>query len=175
MGLQEVTRWTCAARSATAPILRKFLSSTKKDSTAQNHSLDYVPSSSAPKRCWRRGIRLGLLGPHQDLIILAVQTDNRSSLVFGDELSLQQGDSVYALGAPKGLELSFTNGIVSSFRKSNGQFLIQTTAPIAPGSSGGPLFDRSGHVVGVTTSMLSDAAGIYFCICLASRHFFSRI
>jgi len=100
----------------------------------------------------------------QDLIILAVETGKRSALMFGDELSLQQGDSVYALGAPKGLELSFTNGIVSSFRKSNAQFLIQTTAPIAPGSSGGPLFDRTGSVVGVTTSMLSDAPGIYFSL-----------
>jgi hypothetical protein len=100
----------------------------------------------------------------QDLIILAVETGKRSALMFGDELSLQQGDSVYALGAPKGLELSFTNGIVSSFRKSNAQFLIQTTAPIAPGSSGGPLFDRTGSVVGVTASMLSDAPGIYFSV-----------
>ncbi|HLZ51814.1 MAG TPA: S1C family serine protease [Candidatus Acidoferrum sp.] len=100
----------------------------------------------------------------QDLIILAVETGKRSALMFGDELSLQQGDSVYALGAPKGLELSFTNGIVSSFRKSNAQFLIQTTAPIAPGSSGGPLFDRTGRVVGVTTSLISDAPGIYFSV-----------
>jgi hypothetical protein len=100
----------------------------------------------------------------QDLIILAVETGNRPALVLGDELSLQQGDSVYALGAPKGLQLSFTNGIVSSFRKSNAQFLIQTTAPIAPGSSGGPLFDRTGRVIGVTTSLLSDAPGIYFSV-----------
>jgi S1-C subfamily serine protease len=100
----------------------------------------------------------------QDLIILAVETGNRPPLPFGDELSLQQGDSVYALGAPKGLELSFTNGIVSSFRKSEAQFLIQTTAPIAPGSSGGPLFDHAGRVVGVTTSMISDAPGIYFSV-----------
>lgn len=79
-------------------------------------------------------------------------------------LSLQEGDYVYALGAPKGLELSFTNGIVSSFRNTNGQFLIQNTAPIAPGSSGGPLFDRTGRVVGVTTSLLEDASGIYFSV-----------
>jgi len=100
----------------------------------------------------------------QDLIILRVETGNRTALPFGDELSLKQGDPVYALGAPKGLELSFTNGIVSSFRKSDAQFLIQTTAPIAPGSSGGPLFDRAGRVVGVTTSMISDAPGIYFSV-----------
>jgi S1-C subfamily serine protease len=100
----------------------------------------------------------------QDLIILTVETDNRPPLSFGDELNLHQGDPVYALGAPKGLQLSFTNGIVSSFRKSNAQFLIQTTAPIAPGSSGGPLLDRAGRVVGVTTSMISDAPGIYFSV-----------
>src|ERR1700740_1652008 len=100
----------------------------------------------------------------QDLIILKVETGNRPSLPFGDELSLQQGDPVYALGAPKGLELSFTNGIVSSFRKSDAQFLIQTTAPIAPGSSGGPLFDGAGRVVGVTSSLLADAPGIYFSV-----------
>ncbi|MFI5095375.1 MAG: S1C family serine protease [Candidatus Acidiferrales bacterium] len=100
----------------------------------------------------------------QDLIILRVETGKRPSLPLGDELSLQQGDPVYALGAPKGLELSFTNGIVSSFRKSDAQFLIQTTAAIAPGSSGGPLFDRAGKVVGVTTSMVTDAQGIYFSV-----------
>jgi hypothetical protein len=47
---------------------------------------------------------------------------------------------------------------------SNAQFLIQTTAPIAHGSSGGPLFDSTGRVVGVTTSMRSDAPGIYFSV-----------
>jgi len=102
--------------------------------------------------------------PQQDLIILAVETGKRPPLMFGDELSLQQGDPVYALGAPKGLELTFTNGIVSSFRKSDAQFLVQTTAPIAPGSSGGPLFDRTGRVVGVTTSLITDAPGIYFSV-----------
>jgi tetratricopeptide (TPR) repeat protein len=102
--------------------------------------------------------------PQQDLLILAAETGDRSPLALGDELSLQQGDSVYALGAPQGLELSLTNGIVSAFRNSDGQFLIQTTAPIAHGSSGGPLIDRAGRVVGITTSMLSDASGIYFSV-----------
>jgi S1-C subfamily serine protease len=87
----------------------------------------------------------------QDLIILGVETGRRRPVTLGDELSLRQGDSVYAIGAPKGLELSFTNGIVSAFRRADAQFLIQTTAPIAPGSSGGPLLDRAGRVVGVTT------------------------
>jgi hypothetical protein len=100
----------------------------------------------------------------QDLIILAVETGQRRPLPFGDEFSLREGDAVYAIGAPKGLELSFTNGIVSSFRRLNSQFLIQTTAPIAPGSSGGPLLDNLGRAVGVTTSRITDAPGIYFSV-----------
>jgi hypothetical protein len=99
-----------------------------------------------------------------DLIILSVITGQRRVLSLGDELSLREGDAVYALGAPKGLELSFTNGIVSSFRNTSTQFLIQTTAPIAPGSSGGPLLDSFGHAVGVTTSRITDAPGIYFSV-----------
>ena len=102
--------------------------------------------------------------PQQDLIVLAVDTANRSPLTLGDELSLQQGDSVYAIGAPRGLELSLTNGIVSWFRNSGGQFLLQTTAAIAHGSSGGPLFDSAGRVVGITTSLISDSPGIYFSV-----------
>jgi len=99
-----------------------------------------------------------------DVILLNVETGGRPPLTLGDELELQQGDPVYAIGAPHGLELSLTNGIVSSFRNSDGQFLIQTTAAIAHGSSGGPLFDRTGRVAGITTSMISDAPGIYFSI-----------
>jgi hypothetical protein len=100
----------------------------------------------------------------RDLAILIVKTGMRAPLKLGDENSVRQGDPVYALGAPQGLELSLTNGIVSGFRDVSDQFLIQTTAPIAPGSSGGPLFDSSGRVVGVTTAFLRDSPGIYFSI-----------
>jgi S1-C subfamily serine protease len=102
--------------------------------------------------------------PARDLTILSVNTGTRSALRFGDELSVRQGDSVYAVGAPRGLELSITNGIVSGFRHIDEEFMIQNTAPIAPGSSGGPLFDRDGRVIGVTTSLLTDSPGIYFSI-----------
>jgi hypothetical protein len=100
----------------------------------------------------------------RDLAILVVKTGSRSPLKLGDELAARQGDSVYALGAPRGLELSLTNGIVSGFRDLDDQFVLQTTAAIAPGSSGGPLFDCSGRVIGVTTSLLSDSPGIYFSV-----------
>ena len=102
--------------------------------------------------------------PARDLAILVVKTGSRLPLTFGDEDSVRQGDTVYALGAPRGLESSFTSGIVSGFRDLDDQFRLQTTAPIAPGSSGGPLFNSSGRVIGVTTEFLTDSPGIYFSI-----------
>jgi len=102
--------------------------------------------------------------PTRDITIIAVNTGMRAPLKLGDELALKQGDEVYAIGAPRGLDLSITNGIVSGFRTVEDQFLLQTTAAIAPGSSGGPLFNRDGRVVGVTTSLLNDSPGIYFSV-----------
>jgi hypothetical protein len=102
--------------------------------------------------------------PTRDLAVLIVKTGSRLPLILGDEDSVRQGDPVYAMGAPRGLESSFTNGIVSGFRDLDDQFRLQTTAPIAPGSSGGPLFNSSGRVIGVTTELLTDSPGIYFSI-----------
>lgn len=64
--------------------------------------------------------------PKTDLAVLSVKTGSRLALRLGDELSVRQGDSVYAIGAPKGLELSITNGIVSGFRRVDEQFRIQS-------------------------------------------------
>ena len=100
----------------------------------------------------------------QDAAVLDVHTGTRPALALGDELNLHEGDSVLAIGAPQGLELSLTNGIISAFRNSEKKFLIQNTAPIAPGSSGGPLLDSRGRAVGVTTSLLADTPGVYFSI-----------
>ena len=100
----------------------------------------------------------------QDTAILQVRTGTRPALALGDELNLHEGESVLAIGAPQGLELSLTNGIISAFRNSEKKFLIQNTAPIAPGSSGGPLLDSRGRVVGLTTSLLADTPGVYFSV-----------
>lgn len=102
-----------------------------------------------------------------DLAVLDVPTGSRRGLALGDELALHEGDNVLALGAPKGLQLTLTNGIVSSFRHDEHSFLIQTTAPIAPGSSGGPLLDSAGRVVGITTFRISDSPGLYFSVAVS--------
>jgi len=94
----------------------------------------------------------------KDLAILAVKTGNRSPLPLGDELDVKVGQSVFAIGTPEGLSASLSSGLVSGFREDEGQFLIQITASIAPGSSGGPLFNTKGQVIGLTTSKLKDGS-----------------
>jgi len=108
--------------------------------------------------------RLLLDDPQEDFAVLEAPTGSRKPLVMGDELSLHEGDPVLAIGAPRGLELTISNGIVSSFRTIGTRLLIQNTATIAPGSSGGPLLDMRGKVVGITTLALRDSPGIYFSV-----------
>jgi tetratricopeptide (TPR) repeat protein len=96
-------------------------------------------------------------GP-EDLVIVEAETGNRPALALGDELELKVGETIYAIGSPRGLSASLSNGLVSGFRQDAGQFLIQITAPISSGSSGGPLLNTQGQVVGVTTSQLKDGS-----------------
>ena len=73
---------------------------------------------------------------------------------LGSAKVLSVGDEVYAIGAPAGLELSLSRGVVSQLRGAFGKRsspLVQTDAAISPGSSGGGLFNEAGELVGITT------------------------
>ena len=85
---------------------------------------------------------------------------------LGDSGKLVVGQSVYALGAPKGLELTLSNGLVSALRHDQtGQLaLIQTSAPISHGSSGGGLFDNDGRLIGITSSTREDGQNLNFAL-----------
>lgn len=65
------------------------------------------------------------------------------------------GEDVFAIGNPRGLESTLSKGIVSAFRENNS--LIQTTTEITHGSSGGPLLNMKGEVIGITTAGLGEA------------------
>ncbi len=65
--------------------------------------------------------------------------------------TIKVGEPVFALGAPKGHEQTFSQGIVSALRPRHSAFEIQTTAPISPGSSGGGLYDARAQLIGLTT------------------------
>ena len=77
---------------------------------------------------------------------------------------LATGERVYAIGAPEGLELTFSEGVISALRESEGARMIQTSAPISPGSSGGGLFDTHGNLVGITTFYLKEGQSLNFAL-----------
>jgi hypothetical protein len=76
------------------------------------------------------------------------------------------GDSVYAIGNPRGFEGTFSTGNVSAYRKFGPLtgLRMQLTAPISPGSSGGPVLNSFGEVVGVAVSSLGDSQNINFAV-----------
>lgn len=86
-----------------------------------------------------------------DLCRLDVPGMRAPAVAIGSVDTLRTGQRVYAIGAPQGLELTISDGIVSALRRVGDGTVIQTTAPISPGSSGGGLFDLSGRLVGVMT------------------------
>ncbi len=77
---------------------------------------------------------------------------------------LATGEHVYAIGAPEGLELTFSEGVISALRESEGVHLIQTSAPTSPGSSGGGLFDVRGNLIGITTFQLKEGQSLNFAL-----------
>lgn len=100
--------------------------------------------------------------PAHDLALLRVDGLDAPVVAFGGTVRI--GQSVYAVGSPRGLELSLSEGIVSSLRSSEDGQVIQTTAPISPGSSGGGLFDEEGRLVGLTTAQAVEGQNLNFAI-----------
>ena len=80
---------------------------------------------------------------------------------------LMPGDVVFALGAPQGLTRSITEGIVSARRTIDGISLVQTSAAISPGSSGGGLFNSAGQLAGITTFKVAKGESLNFAIEIA--------
>ncbi len=102
-----------------------------------------------------------------DLAIIKVDAKNLPVLPLGagvDAVGL--GEQVIALGNPQGMKGTVSDGIVSTVKRDIGLEidLIQTTAPISKGSSGGPLLNMRGEVIGVTSISLSSGQNLNFAI-----------
>src|SRR2546426_7080462 len=78
--------------------------------------------------------------------------------------TLTVGERVYAIGAPEGLELTLSEGLISGLREFEQVRLIQTSAAISHGSSGGGLFDAQGRLVGITTFFLKEGQNLNFAL-----------
>ncbi len=100
----------------------------------------------------------------QDLCRLRVEGLQARPAEIRNSVGLAVGERVYAIGAPQGLELTFSEGVISALRDMSTGRIIQTTAPISKGSSGGGLFDARGKLVGVTTLMLLEGQNLNFAL-----------
>lgn len=112
--------------------------------------------------------KLAMWDVKRDLCQLRVVGLKAPAIVVADSSKITVGQNVFAVGNPKGLELTMSAGLVSSLRRNTaGQLvLIQTSAAISGGSSGGGLFDAQGMLVGLTTigSVSGDAQNLNFAI-----------
>jgi S1-C subfamily serine protease len=102
--------------------------------------------------------------PNHDLCGLRLSGLTLQVVEVRPSSKLAIGERVYAIGSPEGLELTFSEGVISSLRDTEGVHMIQTSAPISPGSSGGGLFDTHGNLVGITTFYLKEGQSLNFAL-----------
>lgn len=110
-------------------------------------------------------VELIAASPEHDLALVRVEARGLSSLALGDSDRLRPGDPIVAIGNPLGFEDTVSNGLVSARRTvEGGSEVLQISAPIAPGSSGGPIFNDRGEVIGIATAIVAGGQNLNFGI-----------
>ncbi len=100
-----------------------------------------------------------------DLVILKAKGEKLQTVKLGDFEKANIGEKVYVISSPKGLENTISDGILSGIREiTPDKKILQITAPISPGSSGGPVFNQSGEVIGIATFLIEGAQNLNFAI-----------
>lgn len=100
----------------------------------------------------------------RDLVILNISGGRSQALTLGNSDSVQVGESVFAVGNTQGLEGTFSQGIVSSIRDVGTDKLLQITAPISPGISGGAVLNGKAEVIGVSVVTFRGGQNLNFAI-----------
>jgi serine protease Do len=115
-------------------------------------------------------VRIVAFDSRLDLALLKIE--DAGNTVFpvvpiGDSDTLTEGQTVFNIGSPLGLDRSVSQGIIAQKnRPLDGQLYIQTTAQVNPGNSGGPLFNLRGEVIGITNmkAMMIGIEGLNFAV-----------
>lgn len=109
-----------------------------------------------------RALHVEAYDEQRDLALIRINR-NLNALPLGEPDRLSIGEPIVTIGNPLGLQATISEGIVSGVRVvKDGTEFVQTTAPISPGSSGGPVFNQYGEVIAVSTFVLRGGANLGF-------------
>ena len=100
----------------------------------------------------------------RDLAVLSIDPTGLARVVLGDSSKVSPGDRVVAIGTPGGLTHTVTEGIISQVRSVGGIAILQTQTPISQGSSGGPLFNKDGEVIGIIFGTWRGGQNVNFAV-----------
>jgi S1-C subfamily serine protease len=113
--------------------------------------------------------RVAVTATNFDIAVLKISNPDpqQTTIPIGSVLKARVGQEVIAIGSPLGtLQNTVTRGIVSALRQSGAATLVQTDAAVNPGNSGGPLLDRTGMVIGITTMGYPGRQGLNFAVAI---------
>lgn len=99
-----------------------------------------------------------------DIALIRVNETNAPQSKLGNSDTVKQADKVISIGNPQGLQNSVSDGLISGVREFERVKIFQFTCPISPGSSGGPLYNMAGEVVGITTLMSETGQNLNFAV-----------
>lgn len=101
----------------------------------------------------------------QDIAILQLAKDTGlQPLTLGDSSIIKKGETVVAIGSPLGIKNTVSTGVLSGRLMEDNMDVLQFTAPISSGSSGGALFDNSGNVIGITFASIIDGQNLNLAV-----------
>jgi len=101
-----------------------------------------------------------------DVVVLKINAIGLPTVTMGSSRMADAGDRAYAIGNPEGFDFTISDGLVSAHRVIEGTEMLQITTPISHGSSGGPLYNAQGQVIGITTAgyMKDGAQNLNFAV-----------
>ncbi|HYH82708.1 MAG TPA: S1C family serine protease, partial [Longimicrobium sp.] len=102
--------------------------------------------------------------PASDLALMRIPATGLRPLKMGSDARMEVGDKVYVMGNPLGMSGTFSDGMVSGKRPLEGVAMLQISAPISQGSSGGPVMNERGEVIGVATMMVMGGQNLNMAV-----------
>lgn len=107
-------------------------------------------------------LRVRAESPEHDLAILEIPRGGKPLPLARGEA--QVGQEILAIGHPQGLERTLSTGVISGIRQKDSTRVYQITAPISPGSSGGPILNAKGEVLGLAAFYAVDGQNLNFAV-----------